>query len=89
MVSETEINDIANLADISIPKEELGTFTAQFNSILEYFDLLDAVEAGPPEDTGRYNIFREDIVEPSLDQDAVLSNPGSSEDEFIKGPRVM
>ncbi|NYT05274.1 MAG: Asp-tRNA(Asn)/Glu-tRNA(Gln) amidotransferase subunit GatC [Methanomicrobiales archaeon] len=89
MVTQTEIDDIAKLADISIHKEELDTFTSQFNAILDYFDLLDAVDAGPGGETAEYNVFREDEVEPSLPQEDVLALPGNCEDGFVRAPRVM
>ena len=44
MVSEKDVQHIAGLADVGISREELGTFTHQFNAILEYFDILDRVE---------------------------------------------
>jgi len=38
MVSEKDVQHIAELADIGISSGELGTFTHQFNEILEYFE---------------------------------------------------
>jgi aspartyl-tRNA(Asn)/glutamyl-tRNA(Gln) amidotransferase subunit C len=89
MVSDKEVETIAKLADIRIQKEELGEFTAQFNAILEYFDILDRVEAEGGTCADLINIFREDEVRPSLSVEDVLANAGSTEDTFIKGPRVM
>ena len=44
MVTEQDVQHIAELADVGINKEELGTFTSQFNAILDYFDTLDTVK---------------------------------------------
>ena len=67
----------------------MGTFTTQFNRILEYFDILDQVDGeGGSMDRG-VNVMREDLVTPSLTAEEVLSNAGGDEDGFIKGPRVM
>lgn len=89
MVSEKDVQGIANLADISLPAEELGAFTAQFNDILDYFDILDSVEQTGTGGTDLYNIFREDEVTPSLSQADALANAGESEDGYVKAPRVM
>src|SRR4030042_1912868 len=43
MATEQEVYHIAELADVGINTGELGTFTHQFNAILEYFDVLDRV----------------------------------------------
>lgn len=89
MISESEVEHIGELADIGISKEELDEFTSQFNDILDYFDILDQVEAGTPKETGLYNVFRDDELEPSLPQDEVLGNAGETEDGYFRAPRVM
>jgi aspartyl-tRNA(Asn)/glutamyl-tRNA(Gln) amidotransferase subunit C len=89
MISEREVEHIAELADIGIEKEELDEFTGQFNDILDYFDILDQVEAGTGVETDLYNVFRDDEVTPSLPPDEVLGNAGEKEDGFFRAPRVM
>ncbi len=89
MVSEHDVQHIAELADVGINKEELGLFTTQFNAILEYFDTLDTVKGNTAVQSDRFNVLREDEVEPSLPQDDVLKNAPYKEDGFIKAPRVM
>jgi aspartyl-tRNA(Asn)/glutamyl-tRNA(Gln) amidotransferase subunit C len=89
MVTEKDVQHIAELADVGISPEELGTFTHQFNAILEYFDILDRVEGTGKEELDHYNVLREDEIEPSLSQDDVLRNAPFTEDGFIKAPRVM
>jgi aspartyl-tRNA(Asn)/glutamyl-tRNA(Gln) amidotransferase subunit C len=89
MVTEHDVQHIAELADVGINKEELGTFTSQFNAILDYFDTLDTVKGNVTVNSDLFNVLREDEVEPSLSQDDVLKNAPFREDGFIKAPRVM
>jgi aspartyl-tRNA(Asn)/glutamyl-tRNA(Gln) amidotransferase subunit C len=89
MATEHEVNHIAELADVGIDKEELGTFTHQFNAILEYFDVLDRVSGDTAVTRDLCNVMREDETEPSLPQEEVLRNAAAQEDGFIKAPRVM
>jgi len=89
MVLESDVKGISRLADIRIPEDEIAEFTKQFNEIIDYFDILDMVDAGIEEDTPLYNIFRDDEVEPSLDQEEAISNSGETEEGFIRAPRVM
>ncbi|NMB78919.1 MAG: Asp-tRNA(Asn)/Glu-tRNA(Gln) amidotransferase subunit GatC [Methanomicrobiales archaeon] len=89
MVSEKDVQHIAELADVGISPDQLGTFTHQFNAILEYFDILDRVEGQGAVAHDLINILREDEVEPSLPHDDVLRNAPAKEDGFIKAPRVM
>ena len=89
MVTEKDVEHIAELADIGINTEELGTFTGQFNAILDYFDVLDRVQGDGVITRDLSNVMREDEVQPSLPRDDVLKNAGANEDGFIKAPRVM
>ena len=89
MVTEQDVQHIADLADIGIDEAELGTFTAQFNAILDYFDVLDRVQGDGAGARDLINVMREDVVEPSLPQEDVLRNAPAQEDGFIKAPRVM
>lgn len=89
MVTEQDVQHIAELADIGIEAGELGTFTAQFNAILDYFDVLDRVQGDGAGTRDLINVMREDVVEPSLRQEDVLKNAPAQEDGFIRAPRVM
>jgi aspartyl-tRNA(Asn)/glutamyl-tRNA(Gln) amidotransferase subunit C len=89
MVSEHEVQHIAELADIGINTDELGIFTHQFNAILDYFDTLDLVRGDQGAKDDIVNVMREDAIEPSLLQEDVLKNAPAQEDGFIKAPRVM
>jgi aspartyl-tRNA(Asn)/glutamyl-tRNA(Gln) amidotransferase subunit C len=89
MVTEQDVRHIAELADVGIREEELGTFTSQFNAIIDYFDTLDQVKGDAAAERSLYNILREDEVEPSLTREEVLGNAPAEEDGFIKAPRVM
>ncbi len=89
MATEQEVRHIAELADVGINPEELGTFTHQFNAILDYFDVLDRVSGDTAVTRDLYNVMRDDIVKPSLPQKDVLANAPAQEDGFIKAPRVM
>ena len=89
MVTEKDVEHIAELADIGINTGELGTFTNQFNAILDYFDVLDQVKGDTTFTRDLTNIMREDVIEPSLPRDEVLKNAPAQEDGFIKAPRVM
>lgn len=89
MVTEKDVQHIAELADVGIDTDELGPFTHQFNAILEYFDTLDTVKGDRAAGSELFNVLREDEIEPSLSQEDVLKNAPWKEDGFIKAPRVM
>ncbi len=89
MITESDIEHIAELADIGISKVEVPEFARQFNAILEYFSPIESVEGEGAPAAGAANAFREDEPRPCLPQEAVLANAGSTENGYIKAPRVM
>lgn len=89
MVDESEVRRVAGLADIRIPDDALPAFTAQFNRILEYFDVLDTLEGEGAGERALHTVLREDEPCPSLPQEAVLGNAPADEDGFVRAPRVM
>ncbi len=89
MVTEKEVEHIAELADIGIEKDEVRGFTAQFNAILDYFDVLDQVRGETGASCPQFNIFREDEVNPPIPAEEALANAGATEDGYFRAPKVM
>ena len=89
MITRLDVQHIAELADIGISQEELEEFTHQFNEILDYFALLDQVPEQECQRITECNIWREDEIIPALSQVEIISNAPSTEEGFIRAPRVM
>ncbi|HJJ30582.1 MAG TPA: Asp-tRNA(Asn)/Glu-tRNA(Gln) amidotransferase subunit GatC [Methanocorpusculum sp.] len=89
MIKESDVLHMAELSDIGISSDELGKFTEQFNAILEYFDILDTLEASTPLERQLVNIFREDEVTPSISQEDALRNSHNPEDGYVRAPKVV
>ena len=89
MVTADDVRKIARLADVGLDVNELEEFTTQCSKILTYFEMLDALPQGSGVDRGLVNIFREDIITPSLSQEEALANAPDTENGYFKAPRVM
>jgi aspartyl-tRNA(Asn)/glutamyl-tRNA(Gln) amidotransferase subunit C len=88
MIIKTDVEHIARLACIELDDEELQEFTIQLNTILEYFEELEDVEAKllqQEED----NVLRTDEITPSLSQEEALSNAPRVDGGYFKGPRII
>lgn len=92
MVSIKEVYHTAELAKIEISDEEAEKFRKEFESILNYFNILDEVEEDV-EPTFQVlplkNVFREDAEGECLSQDEALKNATHKEGGYFKGPRVV
>ena len=92
MISREEVYHIANLAKIEIREDEVERFRKEFESILNYFNILDEVEEDV-EPTFHVlplsNVFREDEPKECLSQAEALKNARHVEEGYFKGPRIV
>ncbi len=82
-----DVRYIARLARLELDEDELALYGSQLDNILSYMEKLKELDVSGVEPTmhghGRVNAFREDVVRPSADKEAILANaPARTGDEF-------
>ncbi|MBM9519437.1 Asp-tRNA(Asn)/Glu-tRNA(Gln) amidotransferase subunit GatC [Desulforhopalus vacuolatus] len=92
-ISQEDVQHVANLARLRLSDEELVTMTGQLDTILSYVEKLDELDTTGVSPTTHVfplsNVFREDIVRPSLEQQEALENgPKTDEDSFLV-PKII
>lgn len=95
-MSQQEVFDVsyvARLARLELKEEELQKFSSQLGDVLKYMEKLKELDVSGVAPTmhghGRTNAFREDVVQPSLDKEAALSNaPAGKDGEFLL-PKIV
>ena len=92
-VTRKDVEHIAELARLKFSGEELENFTEQLNEILSYIEKLNELDtenvnplSHPVEGE---NVFRKDVVKPSVKREEALKNAPDSDDEFFKVPKVI
>lgn len=88
-----EIEQIAELARLSLRPEEKAKLQKDLESILAYMDELKAVHTDQVEPTSHVlnleNVFRKDEARPSKVRDETLEHAPSREGNFFKVPKVI
>jgi aspartyl-tRNA(Asn)/glutamyl-tRNA(Gln) amidotransferase subunit C len=88
-----DVRHVAKLARLALDDEQLGRFTPQLESILEYVDQIRAVDVSGVEPMAHAlplaNVLREDVVEASLPIEQVLRNAPETDGRFFKVPKVI
>lgn len=88
-----EIEQIAELARLSLKPEEKSKLKKDLESILAYVDELKAVPTDHVEPTSHVlnleNVFREDGVKPCDIREEVLKHAPHREGNFFKVPKVI
>lgn len=92
-VTREEMLHIAKLADLKIKDEEIDTYLANLQNILNFADTVNnASVEGLQETIGandNYNVFRKDEIKLFGDRDALLQNAPSQERGMFKIPKVI
>ena len=92
-VSKEEIMHIANLAQLNIEENEIEKYQENLEDILNFADI---VNKAPVDDLNitvganeAKNVFRKDEVKVFEDNEALLANAVSQEQNMFKIPRVL
>ena len=92
-ICEQDIKTVASLSRLRIRDEEAEEVISQLNKILTYVENLQTLDTTDIEPTTyalpMQNVFRADVVKPSLERELALSNAPLKEDGYFKVPRVL
>ena len=93
MLTQEEVRHVAMLARLGLSDEEVETLRSQLGQVLEYIDILQAVDTSAVDPTAQVlssrNVSRPDAARPSLPPDQALVNAPGREGEFFRVPAVM
>ncbi len=91
-ITMQEIEHLARLSKLALSEEEKEQLTGEMQSILEFADKLSSLETGADPTLftaeGR-NVFREDVVAPSLPTAAILQNAPEADMECFVVPKTV
>ncbi len=92
-LTREEVEHIAQLARLGLSEAEKELFASQLSAILDYVRVLQELdtESVPPTTTAvpLENVWFEDVVEPSLPRDDILSNAPDVVDGFFRVRAVL
>ena len=92
-ILKKDVEYVAKLARLKLSETEKEAHAEQLNKILEYMDKLNQLDTTHIKPTSHVvemqNVFREDIVKPSLPVDNALQNAPDKKDNFFRVPKVI
>lgn len=92
-ITKEQIEHVAHLARLSLTEEEITHMTKDMEMILSFADQINAFEFEDVNATAYIipinNVFRDDVVQPSMDRDLLLSNAQSVEAGCVSVPKVV
>lgn len=92
-VTRKDVENVALLSRLSIDEKDMDKNIQELSDFLEYVDRLQQVDTENVAPTAHVlpiqNVFREDVVKPSLDRDLALSNAPEQEDGYFRVPKIV
>ena len=92
-VSRADVAHLAHLARLAVTDEELDVFAGQLDDILGAVARVGEVAAADIPPTSHAvpmtNVYRPDVVRPSLPRADVLAGAPSVEDDKFRVPRIL
>ncbi len=92
-ISRDEVAHLAKLARLAVTDDELDVFAGQLDQILDSVAKVSQVAAEDVPPTSHAvpltNVFREDVVRPSLAQKDALAAAPAAEDGRFRVPRIL
>jgi len=88
-----DVRYVAHLSRLHLNEEEIRTFQAQLNQIVDYVRKINELDLTGVEPTSHAgvirNVFRRDETRPGLERDIVVENaPAHVNDQFMV-PKIM
>jgi len=92
-ISQQDVEKVAQLARLAVTPAEKEMFAKQLTQILAHVDKLNQYDTAGIEPTAtvmeRANVFREDLVRPSLPSEKALANAPEREADGFVVPRIL
>ncbi len=92
-ISRDDVAKVADLARLRLTDDELDTTTSQLGAILDHAADVEALQLDDVEPTTHpvplQNVFRADVVTPSLDRDEVLAQAPAHEADGFRVPAIL
>ena len=89
----SEVHRLAKLARIGVSDEQAEHLAMELGQIVGFVQQLQAVDISKtlPTDqvTGLVDVWREDVVKPSMDRELLLKNAPAQKDGYIVVKRVI
>lgn len=94
IIDKETVRHVARLSRLEFSDKELELYSKQLESILSYISKLNEIDTKDVQPTSHAlptlkNVFRKDILKPSLSAEDVLKNAPSREGGFFKVPQII
>ena len=92
-IKKEDVIHIAKLADLNLSENEIERYTKDMQEILEFANMINSVNTEGMNETiasnEKSNVFRKDEIKVFEDNESLLKNAISKEQNMFKIPKVL
>jgi len=92
-ITKQDVEKVATLARLHVTESETTAFAKQLSEILAHVEQLSRYDTSGVEPTttvmGQVNVFRDDVVRPSLPTEKALANAPDREGDGFCVPKIL
>jgi aspartyl-tRNA(Asn)/glutamyl-tRNA(Gln) amidotransferase subunit C len=92
-ITPEDVTKVAKLSRLALSPAETQQYAEQLGKILHYVEKLNALDTSKVEPmitaSASGNVFRADVVKPSLKREDALQSAPAHDDEFFRVPPVI
>jgi aspartyl-tRNA(Asn)/glutamyl-tRNA(Gln) amidotransferase subunit C len=92
-ISRQDVEKVATLARLHVTESEKEVFAKQLSEILAHVEQLSRYDTSGIEPTatvmGQVNVFRDDVVRPSLPTEKALANAPERDGDGFRVPKIL
>ena len=92
-IDEKQVRQVAKLARLQLNDQQIHEFSAQLSAILGYIEKLNELDTSKVEPLAHclpvHNVFRDDVVVPSLGTEKVVANAPETDGQFFLVPKIL
>ncbi len=92
-ITKDQVEHVAHLARLSLNEQEIETYTAQLDKIIDFAEQLNELDTEGVEPTTHVlemsNVLREDEVRESLSREDALKNAPDQQNGQVRVPAVL
>ncbi len=92
-ITRDDVLGLARLSSLALSDDEVDSLTTDIGNILTYVDQLKELDTEGVEPTyqvsGRENVWRDDVVQPAVQREALLALAPETLNNQIKVPKVL
>jgi aspartyl-tRNA(Asn)/glutamyl-tRNA(Gln) amidotransferase subunit C len=92
-IDEKQVRQVAKLSRLQLGDEQIREFSTQLSAILGYIEKLNELDTSTVEPLAHclpvHNVFRDDVVRPSLGTQTVVANAPDTDGQFFLVPKIL